>query len=105
MHRRLKSKTETEYYYPNDRPRRKRFDFFMFLSKMNCIITIILVLSIIIFVLFDIFPYNILKNIILIKAIIVDGFCILCCIPFGFLITIIFNLIFNVGKVTNFWKE
>ena len=76
----------------------------MNLTKINLIITIILLLCIIIFVLFDILPYNILKNIILTKAIIVDGFCILCCIPFGFLITIVFNLIFNVGEVTNFWK-
>lgn len=34
--RRLKSKEETDYYYPKDRPQREKFDFYMFLSKLNC---------------------------------------------------------------------
>lgn len=95
----LISKTEINYYYPKDRPRRKRFDFFMILTKINIIITLILLLSIIIFAIFDIFSYSMLKYIFIIKAILIDGFCILCCIPFGFFRNAFFRRMCHKWKV------
>lgn len=81
--RRLKSKEEIDYYYPKDRPRRERFDLFMLLSKTNIIITIILSIFVIVCVILNILPYKILREIVIAKAVIVDGFCILRCVPYG----------------------
>ena len=82
--RRFKSKEEKEFYYPKDRPRRKRFDFFMILTRINYIITGIVAIIVMILMISNTLSYNELKIILMIKSIFIDVFCIACCIPFGY---------------------
>lgn len=92
--RNFKSKAEKEYYYSKNTTTRKRFDFFINLSKINLIITIILITGIIINIFFNIFYYKILKYVIIAKVILIDCFSLLCCLQFGYL-----------GQYRFYWKK
>ena len=79
-----------EERYKKNAKRRKRFMYFLWLTRINYGITIILFIFTIICMIFKLIPNEVLKYIILGKAIIVDSICIISCLPFGLLISYLF---------------
>lgn len=75
--------------YKKSAKRRKRFMYFLWLTRINYGVTIILLIFTIICMLFKLVPNEILKYIIIGKAIIVDSVCVISCLPFGFIVRLI----------------
>ena len=75
--------------YKKSAKRRKRFIYFLWLTRINYGVTIMLLIFTIICMIFKLVPNEILTYIILGKAIILDSICIISCLPFGFIFTLI----------------
>lgn len=75
--------------YKKSAKRRKRFMYFLWLTRINYGVTIMLLIFTVICMIFKLVPNEILKYIILGKAIILDSICIISCLPFGFIFTLI----------------
>lgn len=75
--------------YKKSAKRRKRFIYFLWLTRINYGVTIMLLIFTVICMIFKLVPNEILKYIILGKAIILDSICIISCLPFGFIFTLI----------------
>lgn len=75
--------------YKKSAKRRKRFMYFLWLTRINYGVTIMLLIFTIICMLFKLVPNEILTYIIIGKAIILDSICIISCLPFGFIFTLI----------------
>ena len=78
-----------EKRYPLSSKRRKRFLYFLFLTRMNYIITNIFTVVMFLCMVFGLGTYDTLVDIAVLKMLIIDGFCILCCIPFGLIVYVI----------------
>lgn len=90
-----------EERYPISAKRRKRFLFFLWLTRLNYIFTCILAIILTICMIFGISSYDTLESIAILKILFIDGFCISCCIPFGFIVHIfifIFDVITDTGS-------
>lgn len=75
--------------YKKSAKRRKRFIYFLWLTRINYGVTIMLLIFTVICMIFKLVPNEILKYVILGKAIILDSICIISCLPFGFIFTLI----------------
>ena len=78
-----------EERYKKNAKRRKRFMYFLWLTRINYGITIILFIFTIICMIFKLIPNEVLKYIILGKAIIVDSICVISCLPFGLIVSLV----------------
>ncbi|WP_329381663.1 hypothetical protein [Anaerofustis butyriciformans] len=75
--------------YKKSAKRRNRFMYFLWLTRINYGVTIMLLIFTVICMIFKLVPNEILKYVILGKAIILDSICIISCLPFGFIFTLI----------------
>lgn len=75
--------------YKKSAKRRNRFIYFLWLTRINYGVTIMLLIFTVICMIFKLVPNEILKYVILGKAIILDSICIISCLPFGFIFTLI----------------
>ena len=77
--------------YKKSAKRRNRFMYFLWLTRINYGVTIMLLIFTVICMIFKLVPNEILKYVILGKAIILDSICIISCLPFGFIFTLILS--------------